>query len=89
MGYKYEDEELEFEYKGQVYKFRAPSAVEQKAVSKKFKEYDIEKAEPDSDPIDLYINFFVELGLPLDVVSKMSSKGLFGLFEYAIGTKKN
>ena len=84
MGFVYEDEELELTYKGEVHKFRAPSAYEQKAMAKKFKESD-EK----TDAVDLYIEFFKELGLPEDVLGKMSLKGLLDLFAYAVGAKKN
>jgi len=86
MGFQYEDEELELIYKGQTYKYRAPSAIEQQGTAKKFKE----KADDETvGAADLYINFFVELGLPKEVLEKMSMKGLTDLFLYTVGAKKN
>jgi hypothetical protein len=84
MGYEYIEEQLELKYKGEVYPFRPASAYEQRALNNKFKE-----ADENTDAVDLYINFFKELGLPEEVLSKMSLKGLLGLFDYTIGTKKN
>lgn len=84
MGFVYEDEELELNYKGTVHKYRQPSAFEQKELSKKFKE-----ADEKTDAVDLYIDFFKVLGLPEDVLGKMSLKGLLGLFDYTVGAKKN
>lgn len=84
MGFVYEDEELELTYKGTAYKYRQPSAFEQKHMSKKFKE-----ADDNTDAVDLYIEFFKELGLPEDVLGKMSLKGLLDLFSYTVGAKKN
>ena len=84
MGFQYEDEELELTYKGQTYKYRAPSAVEQQVTAKKFKD-----ADETVGAADLYINFFVELGLPKEVLEKMSMKGLTDMFLYTVGAKKN
>lgn len=84
MGFVYEDEELELTYKGTVYKFRAPSAFEQKEMSRKFRE-----ADENTDAVDLYVGFFETLGLPKDVLGKMSLKGLLDLFSYSVGSKKN
>lgn len=84
MGFQYEDEELELNYKGTVYKFRAPSALEQRATSKKFRE-----ASDDVDALDLYVEFFENLGLPKEVLEKMTMKGLMELFSYSLGAKKN
>lgn len=86
MGFVYEDEELELTYKGTVHKFRTPSAFEQQDVMKKFKA--AEKAE-DQDGLQIYIDFFVNLGLPETVLQKMSLKGLLDLFSYSVGSKKN
>lgn len=84
MGFQYEDEELELNYKGESHKFRAPSAYEQKQLSDTFK-----NADESTDAVTIYVDFFVSLGLPKEIVSKMSMKGLLGLFEYAVGSKKN
>lgn len=84
MGFVYEDEELELKYKEDVYKFRQPSAFEQKEMSKKFK-----NADDNTDAVDLYIEFFKQLGLPEEILGKMSLKGLLDLFGYTVGTKKN
>lgn len=84
MGFVYEEEELELSYKGTVHKFRQPSAFEQKEMSKKFK-----NADDNTDAVDLYIEFFKGLGLPEDVLGKMSLKGLLDLFSYTVGAKKN
>jgi len=84
VGYKYEDEELELNFKGQVVKFRAPSAREQQAVSKRFKE-----ADENQDALDLYIEFFESLGISKEMTSQMSMKGIVELFSYAVGAKKN
>lgn len=84
MGFQYEDEELELNYKGTVHKFRAPSAYEQKELAEKFKD-----ADETTNAVDLYIGFFEALGLQKEVLGKMSMKGLLGLFEYAVGSKKN
>lgn len=84
MGFKYEDEKLELDFKGTIYMFRAPSALEQQAVSKKFKH-----ADENTDALDLYIEFFESLGIPKDVSSQMSMKGIVELFSYAVGAKKN
>lgn len=84
MGFTYEDEKLELNYGGKTYEFRAPSALEQKATAKKFRE-----ADENTDASDLYLDFFKSLGLPEEVLVKMSMKGLMGLFEYAVGAKKN
>lgn len=84
MGFQYEDEELELIYKGKTYKFRAPSALEQRMTSKKFRE-----AGPEADAVELYLEFFADLGLPRDILEKMSMKGLMDLFSYALGSKKN
>lgn len=80
----YEEEELSLKIKGQAHTFRQPSAYEQKALSQRFKE-----ADENTDAVDLYVGFFVELGLPKEVVSKMSMKGLVDLLGYATGAKKN
>lgn len=85
MGFKYEDEELELELKDQKIKFRAPSALEQKAISKKLKEFD----EETEDPVEIYMAFFESLGLSREVTGKMSFKGLMDLFGYSVGVKKN
>lgn len=84
MGFTYEDETLTLSYKGVDYTFRAPSVIEQRKLGKAFKE-----ADEGIDAFDLYINFFKELGLPEEVLSKMSMKGIISLFEYAVGVKKN
>jgi hypothetical protein len=84
MGFQYEDEELELIYKGQTYKYRAPSAVEQQNTGKKFK-----SADESTDVIGIYLNFFEGLGLPKEVLEKMSTKGLSDLFVYTLGSKKN
>lgn len=84
MSFNYEDEKLELNYSGTKYPFRAPSALEQKATARKFRE-----ADENTDASDLYIEFFKSLGLPEEVLIKMSMKGLMGLFEYAVGAKKN
>lgn len=84
MGFQYEDEELELIYKGETFKFRAPSAIEQRTTAKKFRE-----ATEEVDAVELYIEFFKGLGLPEDVLNKMSMKGLMDLFSYALGAKKN
>jgi hypothetical protein len=84
MGFVYEEEELELKYKEDVHKFRQPSAFEQKNMAKKFR-----NADENTDAVDLYVEFFVMLGLPDEVLNKMSLKGLLGLFEYAVGSKKN
>ena len=84
MGFVYEEEELELTYKGTTHKFRQPSAYEQKEMSKKFK-----NADDNTDAVDLYIEFFKQLGLPEEVLGKMSLKGLLDLFSYTVGTKKN
>jgi hypothetical protein len=84
MGFVYEEEKLELTCQGVVYPFRQPSAYEQKNMAKKFRD-----ADENTDAVDLYIEFFVSLGLPADVCGKMSLKGLLGLFEYAVGSKKN
>lgn len=84
MGFVYEEEELELNFKGEIYKFRQPSAFEQKEMSKKF-----QNAESEVDPIDVYIELFKTLGLPEDVVIKMTLKGLLDLFSYTVDAKKN
>lgn len=84
MGFVYEEEELELTYKGTVHKFRAPSAYESKEISKKFKD-----ADEKTDAVDIYIKFFEQIGLPEEVTSKMSLKGLLDLFAYTVGAKKN
>jgi hypothetical protein len=84
MGFEYVEEELSLKYKGNEYKFRQPSAFEQKDIGRKFKE-----ATEDTDAVDIYVQFFVGLGLPEDVVNKLSMKGLLDLFGYAVGAKKN
>lgn len=84
MAFVYEEEKLELKYKDTVHEFRAPSAFEQKNISKRFRE-----ADENTDAVDLYVDFFVELGLPKDVLTKMTLKGLLDLFSYAVGTKKN
>ncbi len=89
MSYEYVEEELELKTKEKVYKFRTPSAFEQKQLSKKFKDQNKLKDDEKDDPVDLYINFFKELGLPEAVLNKLSFKGILGLFEYAVGAKKN
>lgn len=87
MGFIYEDEELELTYKGVAHKFRTPSVVEQKQFNKKLGKANEEDATV--DVFDLYIEFFKNLGLPEEVLTKMSTKGLSGLFEYSIGLKKS
>jgi hypothetical protein len=84
MGFVYEEEELELSFNGVAHKFRQPSAFEQKEMSKKFK-----NADENTDAVDLYIEFFKQLGLPEEVLGKMSLKGLLDLFGYTVGTKKN
>lgn len=84
MGFVYEEEELELTYKGTVYKFRQPSAYEQKEISKTFRQ-----ADENTDAVDLYISFFKSLGLPEEILGKMSLTGLLDLFSYAVGAKKN
>ncbi len=84
MGFEYKEEELDLTFKGEVYKFRQPSAYEQKEITKTFRQ-----ADADTDAVDLYINFFKELGLPEEVLGKMSLQGLLDLFSYAVGAKKN
>jgi hypothetical protein len=82
--FTYEEEELKFSFKGQVYPFRQPSAYEQKAMSNKFKE-----ADENTDAVDLYVDFFKSLGLPEDVLKKLPFKALVDLFGYSVGAKKN
>lgn len=85
MGYEYKDEELELKVRGKVYKFRQPSAMEQKKLGEQFKE----AKEGIDDAVEIYIGFFEKLGLPRDVLESMSFKGLVGLLEYSNGIKKN
>lgn len=87
MGFIYEDEELELTYKGTTYKFRAPSAFEQQEVLRTFKQ--TEENQKQGDGIQIYIDFFVNLGLTEEVLKKMSLKGLLDLFSYSVGSKKN
>lgn len=88
MGFKYEDEELELHFQAQAYKFRAPSAKEQQAFIRGLSS--IGKDEKEGlDIVDHYVEFFKGLGLPEDVLVKMSMKGLAGLLDYATGSKKN
>ena len=86
MGFTYEDEELELTYKGTTYKFRAPSAIEQKQTAKKFRDA---ATDENVDASDLYIELFVMLGLPLEIMQKLSMRGLTELFSYTVGAKKN
>ena len=87
MGFQYEDESLELNYKGQSYAFRAPSHLENKALVANLRAM---KAGDDSiDPIDEYVNFLVSLGIPKEILEKMSVKGILSLFEYSVGAKKN
>lgn len=86
MGFKYEDEKLELDYAGKKYEYRAPSALEQRALNKKFQ---AAQGDDTVDATDLYLEFFKSLGLPEEVLIKMSMKGLMGLFEYMVGAKKN
>lgn len=84
MGFEYVEEELSLTIKGEVYKFRQPSAFEQKEISKTFRQ-----ADEKTDAVDLYVEFFKTLGLPEEVVIKMSLQGLLDLFSYSVGAKKN
>lgn len=84
MSFEYVDEILELKYQGQSYSFRAPSALEQKQIAKDFK-----NASEETDVIEMYVSFFVQLGLPKEVLEKMSVKGIVDLFSYAVGSKKN
>jgi hypothetical protein len=84
MGFQYEDEELELVYKGTTHKYRAPSAVEQQGIAKKFRDID-----ENTDAVDLYIEFFEMLGIPKEVLQKMSVRGISDMFVYTVGSKKN
>ena len=84
MSFEYVEEEMSLKYKGEVYKFRQPSAYEQKEISKTFR-----LADENTDAVDLYIDFFKLLGLPSEVLLGMSLQGLLDLFSYAVGAKKN
>jgi len=84
MSFEYKEENLVLIYKGQNYEFRAPSAIEQRQISRKFKE-----ADENADVVGLYVDFFVQLGCPQDVLEKMSMTGLLDLFAYSVGAKKN
>ncbi len=82
-GFKYEAEELSLEIGDKKYPFREPSHIEQSSLKAKF-----ESASPEN-AFNIYIDFFVGLGLPKEPLDKMSVRGLIGLFEYAVGAKKN
>jgi restriction endonuclease S subunit len=84
VSFVYQEEELELKIKDESFKFRQPSAYEQKAMAKKFRE-----ADEQTEAVDIYIDFFVSLGLPKEVLEKMSLKGLLDLFAYTVGSKKN
>lgn len=84
MSFEYKDEELVLVVRGTKYPFRAPSAKEQRQIAKTFKE-----ANEDMDVLEIYVGFFVALGLPREVLETMSMRGLVDLFTYAIGGKKN
>jgi len=84
MGFVYESKELKATINGKEYSFREPSALKQKEMSKRFRE-----ATADQDAVDLYIDFFKDLGLPEDVLNEMTLTGLLDLFSYTVGAKKN
>jgi len=84
MGFVYEEEKLELKVGDKVYPFTTPSAKQQQLTSLKFR-----NADDNTDAVDLYIEFFESLGLPKEVLEKMSMKGLTDLFSYALGSKKN
>lgn len=84
MGFEYIEQELELKIKDKVYKFREPSAYEQKQISKKFRE-----ADENTDAVDLYLDFFAQLGLSREIIGNLSFQGLIDLFSYSVSTKKN
>ena len=88
MGFVYEDEELELEYMGKKYKFRAPSAIEQDKTLKKFQDAG-NTEDKKASATELYFEYFKDLGIPEEVLSKMTFKGLSDLFSYTVGAKKN
>lgn len=77
-------EELELEMKGEVYKFRQPTALEQDSYLKLARESEGMEA-----LMKIYFEYFEMLGLPLDVVKQLSWRGLNDLFDYTHNIKKN
>lgn len=79
-------DKLEVKINGKVYEFNEPSADATRDVEKKFKSFD---SNSDADPLDIYRNFFNELGLPPEALKPLSSKKILDLFAFAVGAKKN
>jgi len=84
MGFVYEAEKLSLEYNGATYEFKAPTAKQQRAIGNAFK-----SADDDTDVVEVYIAFFVELGLPREILEEMTLNGLISLMSYSVGSKKN
>lgn len=79
-------EKLEVKINGTVYEFNEPSAEATRVMQDKFKNFD---ENGDADPLDIYRNFFSELGLPPEALKPLSSKKILELFSFSVGAKKN
>ena len=79
-------EKMHVKINGTAYEFNEPSADQTRAMQLRFKDFD---TEADADPLDIYRDFFKELGLSCEALKGLSSKKILDLFAYAVGSKKN
>ncbi len=82
-----EEEIVKVKIKGIEYSFEAPGSKVTRSVRAEFKAASHESYE--GDPIDIYINFLVKLGLPKEVIEALSDKKIMEVFGIALGSKKN
>lgn len=84
--YEINTEKMTVKINGTPYEFNEPSAEQTRAMQLRFKDFD---ADSEADPIEVYREFFKELGLPADALKGLSSKKILDLFAHAVGSKKN
>lgn len=84
--YELSDDKMQIKIKGQVYEMSEPTIDQTKAVQKRFEDCNVAEGQ---DPIDIYVDFVVELGLPQEIAKGLSVRKLTDLYSYAVGLKKN
>lgn len=83
---KYSDDELKFDYKGNVVSLRYPTAKQKKDWESNCLK--IGTGEVEKDFFEYHKEFMVELGIPAEVYDKMQWKALEEVTQYLLGQKK-
>jgi hypothetical protein len=82
MSFVADADEFTAKIGGKEYKMAYPTHGQTKKLQAKLKDLG------DLEPVDVYADFMVELGLPKDVFEKMSLKNIMALVKYTLDVEK-